>query len=360
MEDEEELKKFIAQSNREKAAKTKPGADTTHKAKIGRNDPCPCGSGKKYKNCCGKEANKPSPPLPPFDRRLMERDSRAIQKLLEGQNFESIDKMNDYLRQVTSEGSIPEWTPETPAEEAQELIYQALEATKRKDRIRLAMEALNIYQDCADAYVLLAEEAAEVPEQAKNWYQQGMEAGERDLGPEIFHQEVGNFWGIIETRPYMRAREGLADCLFFLGEQEAAIGHYRDMLRLNPGDNQGIRYKLLGCLMESSDIDAVRELLGQYEDEASAVWLFTRALVAFISQGDSPEARKELQEAREFNPHVIPYLLGRRRMPRTLPDYIGFGNKDEAVAYVADFGDDWRDTPGALKWLRSKAPESSR
>ena len=28
---------------------------TTYKrehAKIGRNDPCPCGSGKKYKNCC--------------------------------------------------------------------------------------------------------------------------------------------------------------------------------------------------------------------------------------------------------------------------------------------------------------------
>ena len=24
------------------------------KEKIGRNDPCPCGSGKKYKNCCGK------------------------------------------------------------------------------------------------------------------------------------------------------------------------------------------------------------------------------------------------------------------------------------------------------------------
>ncbi|MBQ5673856.1 MAG: SEC-C domain-containing protein, partial [Lachnospiraceae bacterium] len=24
-------------------------------AKIGRNDPCPCGSGKKYKKCCGKK-----------------------------------------------------------------------------------------------------------------------------------------------------------------------------------------------------------------------------------------------------------------------------------------------------------------
>ena len=25
-----------------------------NKSKIGRNDPCSCGSGKKYKNCCGK------------------------------------------------------------------------------------------------------------------------------------------------------------------------------------------------------------------------------------------------------------------------------------------------------------------
>jgi preprotein translocase subunit SecA len=24
--------------------------------KVGRNDPCPCGSGKKYKKCCGKTA----------------------------------------------------------------------------------------------------------------------------------------------------------------------------------------------------------------------------------------------------------------------------------------------------------------
>ena len=26
------------------------------KNKVGRNDPCPCGSGKKYKNCCGKNS----------------------------------------------------------------------------------------------------------------------------------------------------------------------------------------------------------------------------------------------------------------------------------------------------------------
>ena len=32
-------------------------ANIAHSDKVGRNDPCPCGSGKKYKNCCGKKVN---------------------------------------------------------------------------------------------------------------------------------------------------------------------------------------------------------------------------------------------------------------------------------------------------------------
>ena len=37
-----------------RSAKTKP---VRAEEKIGRNDPCPCGSGKKYKKCCGRNAN---------------------------------------------------------------------------------------------------------------------------------------------------------------------------------------------------------------------------------------------------------------------------------------------------------------
>ena len=36
-------------------ADIKPSAPQPEKQKkVGRNDPCPCGSGKKYKRCCGK------------------------------------------------------------------------------------------------------------------------------------------------------------------------------------------------------------------------------------------------------------------------------------------------------------------
>ena len=36
------------------AAESKKKPVTADGRKVGRNDPCPCGSGKKYKNCCGK------------------------------------------------------------------------------------------------------------------------------------------------------------------------------------------------------------------------------------------------------------------------------------------------------------------
>ncbi len=63
------LPKALTQTSAANAPETKPGAsdmvteasDAVSKAqpvrtgpKVGRNDPCPCGSGKKFKQCCGK------------------------------------------------------------------------------------------------------------------------------------------------------------------------------------------------------------------------------------------------------------------------------------------------------------------
>ena len=42
------LKKYLS------AGDGSVSATVVKKNKVGRNDPCPCGSGKKYKHCCGK------------------------------------------------------------------------------------------------------------------------------------------------------------------------------------------------------------------------------------------------------------------------------------------------------------------
>jgi uncharacterized protein YecA (UPF0149 family) len=38
------------------AANANRGTTIVNSAKIGRNELCPCGSGKKYKKCCGQNA----------------------------------------------------------------------------------------------------------------------------------------------------------------------------------------------------------------------------------------------------------------------------------------------------------------
>ena len=50
---DEDSTKNLATNAPDNALKPKPKVNKEANKKVGRNDPCPCGSGKKYKNCCG-------------------------------------------------------------------------------------------------------------------------------------------------------------------------------------------------------------------------------------------------------------------------------------------------------------------
>ena len=46
---------ILTQEKRKELYKAQKASGTIVKGhKVGRNDPCPCGSGLKYKKCCGK------------------------------------------------------------------------------------------------------------------------------------------------------------------------------------------------------------------------------------------------------------------------------------------------------------------
>jgi tetratricopeptide (TPR) repeat protein len=237
---------------------------------------------------------------------------------------------------------------------AQDLVYEAWEAPTAKKRRELAEEALRISGDCADAYNILADLASD-PAEERDLYEKAVGAGARALGEDFFEENVGHFWGLLETRPYMRARAGLAELLWDAGEREAAVDHYREMLRLNPGDNQGIRQILVGRLLEiGRDADAAA-LLKAYKDDGSVWMVYARALAAFRTEGDSAAARKRLVAARKANGHVPDYLLSRKKLPRSTPDYHGFGDDSEAVCFMADGAAAWHATSGAVAWLATTA-----
>jgi tetratricopeptide (TPR) repeat protein len=242
----------------------------------------------------------------------------------------------------------------SPIERAQDLMYSAWEASSAREAVALAREALAISRDCADAYCLLAEHEAR-SEEARELLREGVAAGERALGPELFEAGAGHFWGLLETRPYMRARLELATALWRLGDRDEAIYHARDMLRLNPNDNQGVRHVLVVWLLELGRHDDVEELLQAYDGDFLAVWSYARALLSFRTTGDSEEAGEHLRFALERNPHVPAFLLGERRLPQSPPDYIGLGDEREAATVAAQLARAWTSTPDALGWLRRAA-----
>jgi tetratricopeptide (TPR) repeat protein len=301
-------------------------------------------------------AKKSSGEITPLQARgLIESEMAKVSRLLEGKNFESIEEAQAFLDGIIGGGgTIPELKPETPLDKAQELVYDAWQASGR-ERVKLAKKALEIYPDCADAYVILAEESGGNLLEVLEFFRSGVEAGERALGPDYFEEDVGHFWGIVETRPYMRARLGLAMVLWEVGKQAEAVKHLQDMLRLNPGDNQGMRYILASRLLMMDRDEELMELLDSYEDEPTACWSYTRALLSYRREGATGRSLKILKEALRRNPHVPAYLLRKRKLPDEPPHHIGFGDETEAIEYAFDFLLPWSLTPGALDWLGDAA-----
>lgn len=290
------------------------------------------------------------------DRRIMERVLAEIGRFMERSEFDDPEEANKAIQQrfVGRFDEIPS-TATTPLEKAQDLMYRAFEARGRR-KTQLVRKALELSADCADAYILLAEQASD-PETARGLYVQGVAAGERALGPRTFEDEVGHFWGMVQTRPYMRARFGLAQCLEELGQVGEAIGHYQELLRLNPNDNQGVRDVLLPALLATGRDGEAGALLQQFEGDISAAWKYGWALWTFRQEGDSELARERLREAIRANRHVPKYLSRKAEWLDPLPQSYAFGSEEEAVLCADELGDAWRATPGAERWLAAWKPK---
>jgi tetratricopeptide (TPR) repeat protein len=294
--------------------------------------------------------------------RIAERANARIARLLASRSFESMDAVNAELERLRADGALDADAADdrdlSPLERAQELAYDAMEAHGRL-RVKRARQALAISQDCADAWIVLAEETS-TPEAAIELYERAMRAGAAAIGAERFESLRGEFWGHLDTRPYMRARLGLAQALSELERHVDAIAHYRALLELNPGDNQGVRYLLLVQLLQQGPHDEAGRLLAEYGEDMQALWPYGRLLWRYRTEGDATGTREAFSSAVIANPHVVNYLLDPDSMPSDQAPSFALGSREEA-AYVADtLGHAFVSTDGALEWLAAQMSRSRR
>ncbi len=239
------------------------------------------------------------------------------------------------------------FSPEKLAK-AQKLIYETDGVKYRDTMLHKAYEALNCSPYCVDAYNLLADESDYLDEKMA-LFRRAVQAGELSLGELFFKRNEGHFWGIVETRPYMRALSGLAECLWKKGQRREALDIYWEMLRLNHNDNQGIRYQLGFRLLDEERYDEMEKLFRTY-NEATCFMLYNMALCRFCN--DAGDADKVLHRALRSNRHVPAYLLNEEKVPYRLPDYYSPASEEEAVIYAGEAGAAWRKAAGALDWLQ--------
>jgi tetratricopeptide (TPR) repeat protein len=267
---------------------------------------------------------------------------------LEGKDFNSLDEINVFMNKKLNAPSQKK-VPKGKKEKARQLIYDAFQSNGR-DRYQLAQQALDLDPNCVDAYVILAETAT-TQEEALKFYGRGVQAGEKELGKDFFEENKGYFWGLLETRPYMRAKFHYAETLYLTGNLKAATKQYEELLNLNPNDNQGVRYTLFAAYMDQGSYSKARRLLQQYK-EGTAHGLYNLLLLELLEKGFTARATKLLKDAKKQNKYVIDYLTGKKRLPKTAPDYYGFGDENEAVIYADMHLHLWDKVDGLKEWLK--------
>ncbi len=324
--------------------------------KLGRNAPCHCGSGEKYKKCChAKDSHVSSAPNLLAAKRQMELSMKKLSLIASQKDF-NLEQFKDQLIGKSFDeidADFDSLKDSNPKFQAEDILWQSYEEPNRKKRLSMIKEALSLYPHLPDAYLLLAEEKAETPAELLDYSLKAVAAGEADLGEKFIKENEGHFWGMHETRPYLRAKAQLADILWAMGREDEAITHFEDCIRLNPNDNQGIRDALLASYLIKDNLEGAAKLLKQFDEDAGAAHEYNKALYLFKKHGaKSKLATKAITEALSENKYVPEFLLARKKMPSQIPESFSFGSLEEAIIYVDLSMRAWVETDGAGAWLK--------
>ncbi|MGB9721724.1 MAG: tetratricopeptide repeat protein [bacterium] len=287
----------------------------------GRNDPCPCGSGRKYKKCCWEKDKK--------------------------KRIDTNKQINlDYTKRVM-EGEITQSFLEHISQ-AQDLVYDGWEALGINDfneAIKCFLNAIKIDPNIADAYNGLADIAYLRGDlsNAEKYYHQAYEKAKLSLkteAPEAFH-----WWGELETRPYMRARHGLGLVYLQTERFDEAIIEFKELLKRNKNDNQGIRYLVAPTYLLKFDITGAIQEFKWYEkhyrgDMPDPFYLANWGLALFLNR-DFEKSAIKFRQLIFTNPYLIPLILKEKTEVLPIWHSINLMEIDYAYDYFEYYGELW-------------------
>lgn len=247
------------------------------------------------------------------------------------EDYDSVDEAVEAFTKLSNEASatgetfvIGEMTNEEKAtEELEKLEFAASE----REYAAILERALKLDPDNLEARLFkLDPESLEFIHELKKLETLGKAVMQkRGLDDE---ESIGNYWGIVETRAYLRIKALYADELQKRRMLTASVREYEDILRLNEADNMGIRYILMGIYCQLEQMEKAKELY-QRSPEASAQMLLPLILLS-LKYDDELSAKRYYKDLQKEN-KSCKKVFGRREF-----DLESMVEAIDAVDYLAD------------------------
>lgn len=291
---------------------------------------------------------QPERPATPFVMERLMREALRREKEME------IASEEEFLAAMDEDALIAEREKslaDDPREMAQELAYRAYECGDGDEARKLVTKALQLDEVCVDAMTVQTFLDSDDAGELVSTLEHILTVAETNLGEEFFAEYMGDFWPMVEARPYMRTVKQLAEVLWTVGRRFDAVAHYENLIDLDPEDHMGNAALLLGYYLSMGEVQRSWDLLEDFDDQDNTVCAWAWVLL-FIQTGDEEAAIDGLKHALELNPYVAALIVGMAEDPtEEVPAYFAAGSSEEAQYTLQIMGEAWERAGEAQWWL---------
>lgn len=242
--------------------------------------------------------------------------------------------------------------------DAWDYLDMAYEADSEEDALKYAKKALKLDSNCLDAEMMITELTIEDHEELKIKYEQLIAKEEAHLKDEdiLKDENVGSFWGIVETRPYMRLKFAYLQLLIDMGKFRMAIKACEELLELSEDDNMGVRYILMSLYAFFEDELSVNRLHKKFGKEESTQMLLP-LIVLYYKMDNYDKAEQYLKKLYEVNEELEEVFCSDEEFDEEVLDDVidsgiyQFGSKEEIMVAMTDAAFLYATTAGLFHWI---------
>jgi len=269
---------------------------------------------------------------------------------IEKRNLETFEEADAFIKEFNRKLAT-EGYPDTDDNKirSQELVLDAFDLPD-SEGMKLVKKAYKLDPENPDIYNYFGLKEKKASKAIK-YFQKALKLAEKRLGKEYLEENKGAYGKMVQSRPYLRAKDGIASSLMFMNKKDLAIEKYEELWELDKTDRMNVVEILSKLYVEMKYFDKFEKMLEKINPEDNTVVCYNNFLYHYLKYGDSKKTREALKLAISVNKHVVDFLLGEKELTDESFPYTIVGSEEEAQYYLTTYIDLWVQLPGAYQLL---------